>query len=94
VVPPEPVPAVLLDADGAAVLLAAPDLLTAPPCRLAVDGEPRRTVTGWAGPWPVEQRWWAPEGMDGSWVQVACEDGLALLLLVREGRWWVMGIHD
>ena len=39
-----------------------PDLLTAPPHTLAVDGGAPGEVRGWAGPWPVWQRWWAPDG--------------------------------
>jgi protein ImuB len=44
------------------VLLAAPDVLTASPHTLAVDGGPPAEVRGWAGPWPVWQRWWADGG--------------------------------
>ena len=60
VVPPEPLPADLRDVTGQPVQLAAPDLLTAPPCTLAVDDGPPEEVRGWAGPWPVAQRWWVP----------------------------------
>jgi protein ImuB len=35
-------------------------MLTAAPHRIAVDGQPPRAVLGWAGPWPVEERWWEP----------------------------------
>jgi protein ImuB len=93
-VPLEPPPAELLDEAGQAVLLTAPDLLSAPPHRVAVDGGRWRAVRGWAGPWPVRQRWWTPEGLDGSRVQVACDDGAALLLLAHDGRWWVTGVYD
>lgn len=93
-VPPDPPPAELLDADGAPVLLTAPDLLSAPPRHVAVDGTARWEVRGWTGPWPLEQRWWSGDGLDGSWVQLACEDGVALLLLTRGGGWWVAGVYD
>lgn len=92
-VPPEPLAVELRDAAGEPVRTAAPDRLAAAPRRLAVDGGPFRTVTGWAGPWPLQQRWWA--GADeGSRLQVALEDGTALLLLHRDGRWWVTGVYD
>lgn len=92
--PAEPLPAELLDAAGQPVLLTAPDLLTAPPHRVAVDGGRMHEVQGWAGPWPLRQRWWVFDGVDGSRVQVACDDGVALLLLNRNGRWWVTGVYD
>jgi protein ImuB len=65
VVPPEPLPAELCDSAGNPVRLAAPDVLTASPHTLAVDGGPPAEVRGWAGPWPVWPRWWAPEGGGG-----------------------------
>jgi len=93
-VPAEPLPAELFDATGQPVLLAAPDLLTAPPHRVAVDGDHAHEVQGWTGPWPIRQRWWTPDGVDGSRLQVACDNGVALLLLNRNGRWWVTGVYD
>lgn len=93
-VPVEPLPAEVLDEAGRPVRLAAPDLLTALPHSVAVDGGTVRAVIGWAGPWPVVQRWWAPEAASGSRLQVTCADGGALLLVVRGGRWWVSGVYD
>jgi len=94
VVPPDPLPAALCDAAGQPVLLAGPDLLTAPPHTLAVDDEPSVEVRGWAGPWPVVQRWWAPGSVVGSRLQVLCADGTAFLLFARAGRWEVTGAYD
>ena len=92
--PPEPLPAELLDADGRPVWLTAPDLLSAPPHRFVLDGTEPRAVEGWAGPWPVRQRWWSPDGTTGSRVQLLCSGGEAFLLTSRDGRWWVIGIYD
>jgi protein ImuB len=94
VVPPDPLPADLCDAAGDPVHLATPDLLTAAPRTLAVDGGPPRDVHGWAGPWPVAQRWWAPDGVAGSRLQVLRADGAAFLLFARAGRWEVAGVYD
>jgi len=100
IVPPDPPAAELLDAAAASVLLTAPDLLSAPPHRVVVEGS-HHTVRGWAGPWPVEQQWWWPTdgpvgaaGSAGSRLQVVCDDEVALLLLARAGRWWVTGVYD
>ena len=94
VVPPDPLPADLCDAAGDPVHLATPDLLTAAPRTLAVDGGPPRDVHGWAGPWPVAQRWWAPDGVAGSRLQVLRADGAAFLLFAHADRWEVAGVYD
>jgi protein ImuB len=52
-------------------------------------------VTGWAGPWPVEERWWAPgETVRRVRFQVCLADGRALLLALSDGCWWVIGGYD
>jgi protein ImuB len=94
VVPPDPLPAELRDVAGNPVLLAAPDLLTAAPRTLAVDGGPPAEVRGWAGPWPLWQRWWAPDTTAGSRLQVLRADGTAFLLVARLQRWEVTGVYD
>ena len=94
VVPRDPLPAQLCDAAGRPVRLVVPDLLSAPPATLAVDGDPPEAVQGWAGPWPVWQRWWAPDGVAGSRLQVVRADGSAFLLVAHDERWWVTGVYD
>ena len=94
VVPPDPLLAELRDAAGRPVLLAAPDLLTAPPYTLAVDDGPPADVRGWAGPWPLWQRWWAPDTVAGSRLQVIRADGTAVLLVALPQRWEVAGVYD
>jgi protein ImuB len=91
---PQPLPAELTAADGSPILLRAPDLLFGLPGSVAVDGGAPRRVQGWAGPWPVQQRWWATGRTETSRLQVALDDGGALLLLFRDGRWWVIGEYD
>jgi protein ImuB len=93
-VPEEPIPVELHTAEGRSVGLREPDLLDADPHRLLLAGHPLREVRDWAGPWPVSQRWWSADGRTGSRLQVELADGVALLLLHREERWWVTGIYD
>ena len=77
------------------MLLSAPDLLSEPPHHLSVDGGARLEVEGWAGPWPLQQRWWTPGGgVQASRLQLLCPGGAAYLLISHEGRWWVTGIYD
>ncbi|HLU53845.1 MAG TPA: DNA polymerase Y family protein [Pseudonocardia sp.] len=92
-VPPRPIPAELTAADGSPVRLRAPDLLLGLPGFVAVDGGAPRRVQGWAGPWPVQQRWWEGRS-EASRLQVALDDGGALLLVFRDDRWWVAGEYD
>jgi protein ImuB len=96
VVLPVPVPATVLDAAGAPVRVSGRGELSAPPDRVATgrDREGER-VAGWAGPWPVEERWW-----DGAAhrrrarLQVLLEGGTAQLLALEGGKWQVEALYD
>jgi protein ImuB len=94
VVPPDSLPADLCDVAGQPVQLTAPDLLATLPYSLAVDGGSPEAVRGWAGPWPVAQRWWAPGAVAGTRLQVLRADGTAFLLFGCAGRWEVIGVYD
>jgi hypothetical protein len=64
--------------------------LSAAPVRLAVRGEPPRRVTGWAGPWPLYERWWDPAAARRrARFQLVTDDGRAWLAVVQDGRWLV-----
>ncbi|GAY10102.1 DNA polymerase-like protein PA0670 [Pseudonocardia sp. N23] len=91
---PEPRHAVLLDAAGAPVGLRAADLLDAVPARLDTSGGPSGAVVGWAGPWPVQQRWWVPGAVSTARLQVVLDDGVAVLLVAARGRWWLAAVYD
>ena len=92
----EPTPALVLTADGTPVGVTG---------RLGVTGSPAVVVlatervpieiTGWAGPWPVEERWWAAdEARRCARFQFQLADGRALLVTLAAGRWHVEGIYD
>ncbi|MGW5359500.1 DNA polymerase Y family protein [Actinopolymorpha pittospori] len=52
-------------------------------------------IVGWAGPWPVDERWWDPQAARHySRFQVACADGSAFVLLHEDGRWWIEACYD
>ncbi|MDW3849187.1 DNA polymerase Y family protein [Micromonospora sp. BRA006-A] len=95
VVLPAPLPADVRDAAGEPVVVSARLTVSAAPARLTVgDGRPAE-ITGWAGPWPVDERWWAPaEARRRARFQVSLADGAALLLAVEGGRWLVEAIYD
>ncbi|MET8255116.1 DNA polymerase Y family protein [Micromonospora sp. NPDC005197] len=95
VVLPSPLAATVHDATGEPVVISARLAVSAVPARLVVgDGRPAEIV-GWAGPWPVDERWWAPaEARRRARFQVSLADGTALLLAVESGQWLVEAIYD
>jgi protein ImuB len=86
----------LIDAADAPVTVSGRGEISAAPHRLAVRSwsEPR-PVHGWAGPWPVEERWWDPaERRRSARLQVLLDDGSAWLLVLERGRWSVAAHYD
>ena len=78
------------DGSGQVVTVSGRCELSAAPARLAVRGEPPRRVTGWAGPWPLHERWWDPAVVRRrARFQLATDDGRAWLAVVQDGRWLV-----
>jgi protein ImuB len=78
------------DDAGRAVTVSGRCAVSAAPARLAVRGEPPRRVTGWAGPWPLSERWWDPSAARRrARFQLATEDGRAWLAVLQDGRWLV-----
>jgi protein ImuB len=52
-------------------------------------------VVGWAGPWPVEERWWDPPGhRRRARFQLLTSAGVAYLAAVEGGRWWIEATYD
>jgi protein ImuB len=89
----EPPRAELVDAEGNAMVVSGRGLLDAAIDRLSVDGGPWQEVVGWAGPWPVTERWWEVRRRRAR-LQVVTADGVARLLCSERGRWWVEAIYD
>ena len=103
---PEPSPAVLqrsdtvdvLDAQGNPVRVTARGLFNTEPARLAGSGL-RGELSWWAGPWPVDERWWDPEQTQvgrTARAQVILDGAppQALLLCYRQRRWHLEGVYE
>lgn len=91
----DPPPAQVWDEAGAPVRVTGRHALSAPPARLAVDGAAPDDVTAWAGPWPVDERWWDPPAhRRRARFQVCTASGAAYLLAVENGRWVVEAAYD
>ncbi len=90
----QPTPAVVLDEDGHTVGVSARLELTGTPTTLLINRE-EQEITGWAGPWPVDERWWAPaEASRRARFQMATADGRAFLLSLSGGTWAVEAVYD
>ncbi|MGC4875126.1 DNA polymerase Y family protein [Micromonospora sp. DT43] len=95
VVLPSPLAATVHDASGEPVVISARLAVSAVPARLVVGTGRPAEIVGWAGPWPVDERWWAPaEARRRARFQVSLADGTALLLAVEAGQWLVEAIYD
>ncbi|MFE9958776.1 DNA polymerase Y family protein [Micromonospora sp. NPDC005299] len=95
VVLPTPLLAAVHDATGEPVVVSARLAISAAPARLTVGAGRPAEIVGWAGPWPVDERWWAPaEARRRARFQVCLADGAALLLAVESGQWLVEAIYD
>jgi protein ImuB len=92
---PEPARADVHDERGRPVTVSARLELSAAPARLGIGGAAPVEITGWAGPWPVDERWWAPEeARRVARFQVCLADGRALLLALAAGQWSVEAVYD
>ncbi|MGH3768309.1 MAG: DNA polymerase Y family protein [Pseudonocardiaceae bacterium] len=95
---PTSLPAEVLDDAGRAVGVSGRGRLTGVPHRIAVGSNPPRRVLSWAGPWPVEERWWEPGGgRRCARLQAVLDAGTepyAVLLACETGRWRVEGIYE
>jgi protein ImuB len=84
----------LLDAAGRPVAVSGRGGLSADPAVLAVAGRPPLDVTGWAGPWPLDERWWEPSlHRRLARLQVVTADGSAHLVLAEHRAWWVAATY-
>ena len=58
-------------------------------------GHGHQGVDAWAGPWLLDERWWAGDRRPpGARVQIVTESGAALLVRVVAGGWQVEGMYD
>jgi protein ImuB len=73
------------DEAGDAVTVTGRCVLSAAPAWLSADGEPPLRITGWAGPWPLSERWWDP---------AAARRRARFQLLIGDGRAWLAAVQD
>ena len=91
----EALPAEVVDATGATVAVDGRGLLGSLPSRVRVRGRGWSSITAWAGPWLVDERWWDPAAHRRLVrLQATTDQGAAYLLRLTGGHWWVEAIYD
>jgi len=81
--------------DGTSVSVDERGQVARPPTRFATSDSRSRTLTAWAGPWPLAERWWDSESHGRSWRFQAVDDtGCAWLLVLDDGGWWAEARYD
>ncbi len=97
---PVPVPVSVTDDSGATVTVSGRAMVSAFPARLlaarlSAEGEPWLAIISWAGPWPVDERWWrSASACRKARFQLVTGDGSAWLATVQNGRWLIEAGYD
>jgi protein ImuB len=99
---PAPAPAVVLvdpitielfDDRGEPITVSGRGEPSGAPHTVVVHGR-RQAVVAWAGPWPVEQRWWHPSaGRRLARFQLVTEGGEAHLVVVERRQWAIVATY-
>ena len=68
--------------------------LSAPPVLFSATATRSRKLTAWAGPWPIDERWWSEDASSAWRFQAVDETGCAWLLVLDAGGWWAEARYD
>ena len=68
--------------------------VSAAPTRFSATGTQVRALSAWAGPWPIDERWWSADAAHAWRFQVVDETGCAWLLVLDAGGWWAEARYD
>jgi protein ImuB len=89
----EPRPATVHDAAGRVVTVGGRGEVRHEPM-VVIEAGRSRDVVSWAGPWPLEQRWWDPQSFRRvARFQMLLSDGSALLMAMEHQQWWILAIY-
>jgi protein ImuB len=91
----QPVAVTVHTADGAPLRIDERLEPSGDPATVQIGREPPGVVTGWAGPWPVQERWWAPDdAVVLIRLQLGLADGRALLVAQSGDDWQLEAVYD
>ncbi|MFT4030764.1 MAG: DNA polymerase Y family protein, partial [Protaetiibacter sp.] len=83
------------DARGRPVTVDERGRVSAAPAVLVSQTGSRRELSAWAGPWPLEERWWDPATARSVHRLQAVDTSGCAWLLVQDGEgWWAEGRYD
>ncbi|MER7277383.1 DNA polymerase Y family protein [Dactylosporangium sp. NPDC000244] len=92
---PEPLPAEVLDEHHQRVQVSGRLELGSPPRYAQIADEPAVEIKAWAGPWPIDERWWdEEEATRAARFQIQLEDERAYLAVLRNGSWFMEAMYD
>ncbi|HEV7957197.1 MAG: polymerase [Microbacteriaceae bacterium] len=89
-------PVTVVSADGRVVTVDTRGALSGIPNAFSTGGT-FRPLSAWAGPWPIDERWWssaAGRGIRSNRFQVVDDAGLAWLLVNEGDSWWAEARYD
>jgi len=100
----EPHPVEVLDEHGDVLQVTGRGMLSGTPAALRLlSGDEAagwrrgrsRPIIAWAGPWPIEERWWEPERQRRlARFQVVTDDHDGYLVVAEHRRWWISARYD
>lgn len=91
----EPEPIMVTDCGGGPVTVSGRGEASAAPRQVTDSRGGRRTVIAWAGPWPLDERWWRPSARQRqARFQLVLDDGSAHLCVLESGRWQREATYD
>jgi protein ImuB len=92
---PDPVPVRVTASDGAVVSVDGRGDLSASPSDLTLKSGKTEHIRAWAGPWPIDERWWDEvRSRRQARIQVILDDHSAHLLAVENGAWHIEATYD
>ncbi len=90
----EPVPVEVVDRLGRPITVSGRGEASGEPAMVVIDRR-RRKVDSWAGPWPMEDRWWDQANhRRRARFQVVLDDHTAHLIVIEQQQWWLEASYD
>lgn len=85
----------VFDQSGQTVTVDGRAQLSNAPCEIEIDGGRGEVITHWAGPWPLDERWWdSARHRRRARLQLVGTSGTAWLVVVEGGQWWLEATYD
>lgn len=90
-----PVAVELVDAREQMVTVSSRGIMGQHPAWLRLPRQGAIAVTGWSGPWLLDERWWHGERhRRQARMQIALADGRAVVVATRRGQWFLDAAYD